>query len=53
MDMCDEFMVNKLIKVIFVGDFNIVLCEDDVWDYKKFLKVVSYILIEVEYLVEV
>jgi exodeoxyribonuclease-3 len=52
-DMRDEFTANKPTKAILVGDLNIAPREDDVWDHKKLLKVVSHTPIEVEHLAEV
>ena len=40
-------------KSILVGDLNIAPREDDVWDHKKLLKVVSHTPVEVEHLAEV
>ena len=39
-------------KSILVGDLNIAPREDDVWDHKKLLKVVSHTPVEVEHLAE-
>ena len=48
------FFQNNLPKVsVLVGDLNIALSEDDVWDHKKLLKVVSHTPIEVEALEDV
>jgi len=47
-DMRDLFHADKPQKSILVGDLNIAPREDDVWDHKKLLKVVSHTPIEVE-----
>ncbi|MCV6825707.1 MULTISPECIES: exodeoxyribonuclease III [Halocynthiibacter] len=47
-DMRDDFRANAPEKSILVGDLNIAPREDDVWDHKKLLKVVSHTPIEVE-----
>ncbi len=52
-DMRDIFAAGKPQKRILVGDLNIAPREDDVWDHKKLLKVVSHTPIEVEHLAEV
>ena len=39
-------------KSILVGDLNIAPREDDVWDHKKLLKVVSHTPVEVDHLAE-
>ena len=52
-DMRDHFSANTPTKAILVGDLNIAPREDDVWDHKKMLKVVSHTPIEVEHLAEV
>ena len=51
-DMRDWFHAEKPEKAILVGDLNIAPREDDVWDHKKLLKVVSHTPIEVEHLTE-
>ena len=51
-DMRDHFQANTPEKSILVGDLNIAPREDDVWDHKKLLKVVSHTPIEVEALGE-
>lgn len=48
-EMRDWFHANKPEKSILVGDLNIAPREDDVWDHKKLLKVVSHTPIEVEH----
>lgn len=50
--MRDWFRQNAPQKSILVGDLNIAPREDDVWDHKKLLKVVSHTPIEVEHLAE-
>jgi len=52
-DMRDEFQANQPKRSILVGDLNIAPREDDVWDHKKLLKVVSHTPIEVAHLAEV
>jgi exodeoxyribonuclease-3 len=47
-DMRDDFRADAPKKSILVGDLNIAPREDDVWDHKKLLKVVSHTPIEVE-----
>ena len=51
--MRDWFHGNKPEKSILVGDLNIAPREDDVWDHKKLLKIVSHTPIEVEHLAQV
>ena len=51
-DMRDAFRTDSPKKSILVGDLNIAPREDDVWDHKKLLKVVSHTPIEVEHLAE-
>ena len=51
-DMRDAFRAEAPKKSILVGDLNIAPREDDVWDHKKLLKVVSHTPIEVEHLAE-
>lgn len=51
-DMRDEFAAKKPVNSILVGDLNIAPLEDDVWDHKKLLKVVSHTPIEVEHLAQ-
>lgn len=51
-DMRDAFHANTPEKAILVGDLNIAPREDDVWDHKKLLKVVSHTPIEVEQLAQ-
>ena len=52
-EMRDWFHKGAPQKSILVGDLNIAPREDDVWDHKKLLKVVSHTPIEVEHLAEV
>ena len=47
-EMRNWFHAEKPEKSILVGDLNIAPREDDVWDHKKLLKVVSHTPIEVE-----
>lgn len=49
-DMQNWFRDNRPEKSILVGDLNIAPREDDVWDHKKLLKVVSHTPIEVDQL---
>lgn len=48
-ELRDAFRADKPQKSILVGDLNIAPREDDVWDHKKLLKVVSHTPIEVEH----
>jgi len=50
--MRDWFRAEQFEKSILVGDLNIAPREDDVWDHKKLLKVVSHTPVEVEQLAE-
>jgi exodeoxyribonuclease-3 len=52
-EMQAYFQKEALQKSILVGDLNIAPLEDDVWDHKKLLKVVSHTPVEVEALVKV
>ena len=52
-EMRDVFKGDKPEKAILVGDLNIAPREDDVWDHKKLLKVVSHTPIEVDHLNDV
>jgi exodeoxyribonuclease-3 len=47
--MRDAFRAAAPKRAILVGDLNIAPREDDVWDHKKLLKVVSHTPIEVEH----
>ncbi|MFK7744757.1 MAG: exodeoxyribonuclease III [Roseobacter sp.] len=51
-EMRDWFRKDRPEKSILVGDLNIAPREDDVWDHKKLLKVVSHTPIEVAHLSE-
>lgn len=48
-EMRDWFSANNPKRSILVGDLNIAPREDDVWDHKKLLKIVSHTPIEVEH----
>jgi exodeoxyribonuclease-3 len=50
--MRDRFHGEKPQRSILVGDLNIAPREDDVWDHRKLLKVVSHTPIEVNHLAE-
>jgi len=52
-EMRDYFATTPPEKSILVGDLNIAPREDDVWDHKKLLKIVSHTPIEVEHLAAV
>ncbi|MFT6023441.1 MAG: exodeoxyribonuclease-3 [Ascidiaceihabitans sp.] len=52
-DMRDAFRAETPKKSILVGDLNIAPREDDVWDHKKLLKIVSHTPTEVEHFNEV
>lgn len=51
-DMRDAFHAEKPARSILVGDLNIAPREDDVWNHKQLLRVVSHTPIEVEHLAE-
>ncbi len=51
-EMRDWFKDNRPEKAILVGDLNIAPREDDVWDHKKLLKIVSHTPVEVEHLAD-
>ena len=51
--MRDHFHGEKPEKAILVGDLNIAPREDDVWDHKALLKIVSHTPVEVEHLGQV
>jgi exodeoxyribonuclease III len=51
-EMRDHFRWDKPDRAILVGDLNIAPREDDVWNHKALLKIVSHTPIEVEHLVE-
>jgi len=48
-DMRDAFHADRPRRSILVGDLNIAPREDDVWDHKALLKIVSHTPIEVEH----
>ena len=52
-EMRDYFRTNAPEKSILVGDLNIAPREDDVWNHKKLLKVVSHTPIEIQHLSDV
>ncbi|EAQ46446.1 exodeoxyribonuclease III, putative [Roseobacter sp. MED193] len=52
-EMRDWFKAAAPEKSILVGDLNIAPREDDVWDHKKMLKIVSHTPVEVDLLAEV
>ncbi|MEC9197645.1 MAG: exodeoxyribonuclease III [Pseudomonadota bacterium] len=52
-ELRDYFHVQKPEKAILVGDLNIAPREDDVWDHKKLLKIVSHTPVEIEHLAQV
>jgi exodeoxyribonuclease-3 len=52
-EMRDWFRAEPPKKSILVGDLNIAPREDDVWDHKKLLKIVSHTPIEVDHLAQV
>ncbi|MEP4039324.1 exodeoxyribonuclease III [Pseudophaeobacter sp.] len=52
-EMRDWFKAERPEKSILVGDLNIAPREDDVWDHKKMLKIVSHTPVEVDLLAEV
>ena len=47
-EMRDYFIANRPERSVLVGDLNIAPREDDVWDHKKLLKIVSHTPIEIE-----
>jgi exodeoxyribonuclease-3 len=49
----DHFHVDQPEQSILVGDLNIAPREDDVWDHKALLKIVSHTPVEVEHLAQV
>lgn len=51
-EMRDAFHADRPEKAIMVGDLNIAPREDDVWDHKKLLKIVSHTPVEVEHLAQ-
>ncbi len=52
-ELRDHFHAEKPEKTVIVGDFNIAPREDDVWDHKKLLKIVSHTPVEIEHLAQV
>lgn len=52
-EMRDWFRDNRPEKSILVGDLNIAPREDDVWNHKQLLKIVSHTPVEVEHLGDV
>ena len=52
-ELRDIFAAQKPQRSILVGDLNIAPREDDVWDHKKLLKIISHTPIEVAHLNEV
>ncbi len=52
-EMRDEFRANPPARAILVGDLNIAPREDDVWNHKALLKIVSHTPIEVAHLTDV
>ena len=52
-EMRDAFHAERPERSILVGDLNIAPREDDVWDHKKLLRVVSHTPVEVEHLAQV
>lgn len=51
-DMRDAFFADRPEKSILVGDLNIAPREDDVWNHKQLLRIVSHTPIEVEHLAQ-
>lgn len=51
--MRDHFHGEKPQKAVLVGDLNIAPREDDVWDHKSLLKIVSHTPVEVEHMAQV
>ncbi len=51
-ELRDAFHAEAPARSILVGDLNIAPREDDVWDHKKLLKVVSHTPVEVEHLAQ-
>ena len=52
-EMRDHFRAERPEKAILVGDLNIAPREDDVWNHKQLLKIVSHTPIEVDHLTQV
>ena len=51
--MRDAFHAEKPVRAILVGDLNIAPREDDVWNHKALLKIVSHTPVEVDHLADV
>ena len=51
-DMRDWFHAQRPEKAILVGDLNIAPREDDVWNHKQLLKIVSHTPVEIEHLAQ-
>ncbi len=51
--MRDEFHLNRPARSILVGDLNIAPREDDVWNHKQLLKIVSHTPVETDHLAQV
>ncbi|MBK8440618.1 MAG: endonuclease/exonuclease/phosphatase family protein [Rhodobacter sp.] len=51
-DMRDAFRAERPARSILVGDLNIAPREDDVWNHKALLKIVSHTPVEVEHLAQ-
>ena len=51
-DMRDWFNAEKPSKAVLVGDLNIAPRENDVWNHKQLLKIVSHTPIEIDHLAE-
>jgi len=52
-EMRDHFHMDRPDRAILVGDLNIAPREDDVWNHKALLKIVSHTPVEVEHFAEV
>ncbi len=50
--MRDHFFAQRPARAIMVGDLNIAPREDDVWNHKQLLKIVSHTPVEVEHLAQ-
>ncbi len=51
-ELRDRFRADRPERAILVGDLNIAPLEDDVWNHKQLLKIVSHTPVEVEYLTD-
>ncbi len=51
-DMRDAFRADRPARAILVGDLNIAPREDDVWNHKALLKIVSHTPVEVQHLAD-